>query len=186
MVIKHQRKDMHKNDPGFILSKSIVPINHQAAVAEKRKKEDSTLCENEDTEEVMEVQNFSDNSSSGNVSPVQVATTQFGSKCPIQSTLNFTSKGNSKQASRVCGDDISVIHNKIDKLLKRMEITPSENMARNEGQSAVLLTGSFIPLFSVLNNLSMADFLSQSSKKTGKYYQVERIISSRTQKQMVS
>ena len=120
----------HKNDPGFNLSKSIVPINHQAAVAAKRKKEDNTLCESEDTEEAMEIQNSSDNSSSGNVSPVQVTTTQFGSKRPIQSTLNFTSEENSKQASSVCGDDISVIHNKIDKLLGRMEITPSEVYAQ--------------------------------------------------------
>lgn len=125
----------HKNDPGFNLSKSIVPINHQAAVAAKRKKEDNTLCESEDTEEVMEIENSSDNSSSGNVSLVQVTTTQFGSKRPIQSTLNFTSEENSKQASRVCGDDISVIHNKIDKLLERMEITPSENKFMHNGET---------------------------------------------------
>ena len=125
----------HKNDPGFNLSKSIVPINHQAAVAAKRRKEDNTLCESKDTEEVMEIQNSSDNSSSGNVSPVHVTTTQFGSKRPIQSTLNFTSAENSKQASRVCGDDISVIHNKIDKLLERMEITPSENKFMHNGET---------------------------------------------------
>ena len=118
----------HKNDPVFNLSKSIVPINHQAAVAAKRKKEDNTLCESEDTEEVMEIENSSDNSSSGNVSLVQVTTTQFGSKRPIQSTLNFTSEENSKQASRVCGDDI-------DKLLERMEITPSENKFMHNGET---------------------------------------------------
>jgi hypothetical protein len=54
----------HKNDPGFNLSKSIVPINHQAAVAAKRKKEDNILSESEDTEQVMEIENSSDNSSS--------------------------------------------------------------------------------------------------------------------------
>jgi hypothetical protein len=54
----------HKNDPGFNLSKSIVPINHQAVVAAKRKKEDNILSESEDTEQVMEIENSSDNSSS--------------------------------------------------------------------------------------------------------------------------
>jgi hypothetical protein len=57
----------------------------------------------------------------------------------VQSTLNFTSEENSNQASRVCGDDLSVIHNKVDKLLERMEITPSENMfmANGETEAAV-------------------------------------------------
>ena len=96
-----------------------------------------TNKKSEDTEEAMEIQNSSDNSSSGNVSPVQVTTTQFESKRPIQSTLNFTSEENSKQASRVCGNDISVIQNKIDKLLERMEITPSENKFMHNGKTEV-------------------------------------------------
>jgi hypothetical protein len=51
---KRHAASNYKNDPGFNLSKSIVPMNHQAAVAAKKKKEDNTLCKCEDAEDVMQ------------------------------------------------------------------------------------------------------------------------------------
>ena len=43
-----------------------------------------------------------------------------------------------------------------------------------------------VRFYNELNNLSTADFYTQSTKKTGKYYEVERVITRRNRKKKVS
>ncbi len=55
------------------------------------------------------------------------------------------------------------------------------------------IAGSFVGIFKMvvrfykqLNNLSTTDFYTKSTKKAGKYYEVQRIIAQRTRKRKVS
>lgn len=146
---KRHANSNHKNDRVYDCEKAIVRIDHQAAVAAKRKKENDRIHEHALSDENMEVDSSFDNPSTegqeGDASQstdIQIendisdcpdeTTSQAKNQRPtvpkVQSTLNVT---NEKATNSVSGD-LAVIMQKLDLLLEKSPPSSSSLLVEHE------------------------------------------------------